>query len=130
MGLGESWMRQNIDTILMIFYSTMNKEACQTKGFTKVSQILREFDLKIRALSALHQLVVNYRHTLLDENRTQLKLVSHFLCNTIEFLFTNSKDGEAKELLQIFQKASPKQYKEAKQQILECIYIIDHPNYF
>jgi len=33
-------------------------------------------------------------------------------------------------LVQIFQKAGPRQYKEAKLQLLECIYMINHPNYF
>ena len=34
---GESWMRQNIDTFLMMFYSLFNKDICGSQGFTKVS---------------------------------------------------------------------------------------------
>lgn len=101
-------MRQNIETFLMMFYSLFNKDMCGSQGFAKVSQILREFDLKIRALSALHYLVKTYRGTLLEENKNHLKLVSSLLCNCLQFLFTNSKEKEAKELVQIFQKASPR----------------------
>lgn len=65
LGLGEAWTRQNIDAILTLFYSVFNADICLSQGFTKVAQILREFDLKIKALSALSFLIKNYRGSLL-----------------------------------------------------------------
>ncbi len=56
-------------------YSVLNKDICVSTGFTKVSQILREFDLKVKALSALHVLVTNYNDTLLHGNKSHKKLV-------------------------------------------------------
>ena len=76
LGLGEAWTRQNIDSILTLFYSIFNTDICGSKGFTKVAQILREFDLKLKALSALSFLVKTYRKSLLQENKAHLKLVS------------------------------------------------------
>ena len=130
LGMGEAWTRQNIDAFLTVLYSAFSKDICVNSGFTKVSQILREFDLKIRALSTLCTLVKNYRHNLLEEDRGHLKFVSSLLCNALQFLFNNAKEPEAKELQQIFLKANPRQYKEAKLQLLECIQMIGQPSYF
>lgn len=92
LGQGENWVRQNIESILMALYSVLNKSICGTKGFTKMSQILREFDNKIRALGALSYLIKKYRSNLLEENKNHLKMVSSLLGNCLQFLFNNSKD--------------------------------------
>ena len=112
-GLGDKWVSQNFESMLMLFNSIFNKSICETKGFTKVSQILREFDLKLRALSTLYRLIKDFKQSIL-ENRDYLKLVSSMLSNCLEFLFSNSKEADVKELQSIFYKASPRQYKEAK----------------
>lgn len=95
----------------MLFNSIFNRDICGITGFTKVAQILKEFDLKLRALEALVLLIKTCKTSL---SKQYIKLASFFTCNCFAFLFNNSKDKEAKELLSIFQKASPKQYKEAK----------------
>jgi hypothetical protein len=42
----------------MILESVFNKSMCETKGFTKVSQILKEFDLKIQGLTLMTNLIL------------------------------------------------------------------------
>lgn len=106
-GLGDKWVSSNFENILMLFNSIFNKFICETKGFTKVSQILREFDLKLRALNSLYKLIKEFKQLIL-ENRDYLKLVSSMLSNCLEFLFSNSKEAEVKELQSIFYKASPR----------------------
>lgn len=81
----------------MLFNSIFNKHICETKGFTKVAQILREFDLKLRGLNSLYRLIKEYKHLIL-ENREYLKSVSAMLGNCLDFLFNNSKETEVKEL--------------------------------
>ena len=128
-GLGEKWVSQNLESILMLFNSIFNKAICETKGFTKVAQILREFDLKITALNSLYRLIKEHKGLIL-ENRDYLKTVSSMLGNCLEFLFNNSKEVEVKELQSIFYKASPRQYKEAKFQIIDAILMINNPGLF
>jgi hypothetical protein len=82
---------------------------------------LREFDLKVKALSAVHVLVTKYKDTLLQENKAHKKLVCQMLGNSLQFLFNNDKAAEVQELNQIFLKASPRSHKEAKLHLLQSI---------
>ena len=73
---GEEWLLQNIETIMMLFYSIFNKDISGITGFTKVSQILKEFDLKLKALESLHLLITKYKDWLLETNKSNLKMLS------------------------------------------------------
>lgn len=127
---GEEWMSQNIEQILMVFYSIFNRDMCTIAGFTSVSQILREFDLKLRALEALNLLIRMHTKLLNEANKHNVKLVSSFLNHACNFLFNNSKDKNAQEMAAIYSKASPKQFKEAKLHLIESIAAIDKPEFF
>lgn len=74
--LGSEWVIQNIEQILMLFYSVFNKDMCIISGFSKGSQILKELDLKLQALEALTILICRNRKLLEDANKHNIKLVS------------------------------------------------------
>mmetsp|Transcript_7475 Transcript_7475/g.11658 ORF Transcript_7475/g.11658 Transcript_7475/m.11658 type:complete len:240 (-) Transcript_7475:2056-2775(-) len=76
LGLGDAWVTQNQEILLALFYSMFNKEMCATSGFSKVSEIIREFDLKHRALKTLHYFITNFRWSILGENKSYLKFVA------------------------------------------------------
>jgi len=89
---GEAWIHQNVEVIFMLFYSVFNKDICGHSGFTKVSQILKEFDLKLRALEALHLFLKKFRNFIFEKNKHYFKLAASMLSNCLQFLYTNSKD--------------------------------------
>jgi len=78
----------------------------------------------------MHLFLKKYRNFVFEKNKHFFKMAASMLSNCLQFLFNNSKEKDAQDMLKIFQKASPKQYKEAKLHVLESILIINYPSYF